>query len=124
MKMQNNNVRMIVNLGTNPTVKADKNGRKVARFSAACAEKNTNANATPEGAKKTKWYSVVSWGSVAEVAERFLHKGKRVILCGHLTTHRWTDKKGNVRTKDEIVATHLVLLDSGKPAQAQLPNAA
>ena len=123
MKMQNNNVKMIVNLGTDPTVKADRHGKKMARFSATMGERVDHEGAD----KKVKWYSVISWGAVADVAEKFLKKGKRVILHGHKVTYQWKDKNGNIRSKDEIVATNLVLLDSGRgtsSAQPEFPSAA
>jgi len=116
MNMQPNNVKMIVNLGTKPTVKTVSGGRRMARFSAAAIEPDDT------GKSKVKWYSVVSWGKVADMAGRCLEKGKRVMVCGHLITRTWTDKKGIQRTRHEIVATNLILLHSGK--SATLPNAA
>lgn len=115
--MQNNSVKMVVNLGTKPTIKTVSGGRKMARFSVAAIEAEEET-----GKKKIKWYSVTSWGSVADMAERCLEKGKRVMVCGHLITKTWTDKKGIERTRKEILATHLVLLHSG--TRSTLPNAA
>ncbi|HLG02067.1 MAG TPA: single-stranded DNA-binding protein [Bacteroidia bacterium] len=113
MYMQNpnntNGFKMIVNLGTDPTVKTTSNGRKMAKFSAACVEHDALENKN-----KIKWYSVISWGNLAEIAARHLQKGKRIMLCGHMVEHSWTDKKGNVRTKREIVATDIVILRSGR----------
>lgn len=110
-----NNVKMIVNLGTNPTVKSLPNGKKVARFSVASVEP-----AEEGGKNKVKWYSVVSWGRVADVAEQHLQKGKRVMLVGHLVIRNWTDKKGLARSRREIVATNLVLLHSGRTPVANV----
>ncbi|MCX6312316.1 MAG: single-stranded DNA-binding protein [Bacteroidetes bacterium] len=114
---QTNNVKMVVNLGTKPTIKTVTGGRKMARFSVAAIEPEAET-----GKKIIKWYSVISWGSVADMAERCLEKGKRVMVCGHLVTKTWTDKKGIERTRKEILATHLVLLHSG--TRSTLPNAA
>jgi single-strand DNA-binding protein len=119
MIMKNNNVKMIVNLGTKPTIKTVSGGRKMARFSAAALETEESS-----GKKKVKWYPVLSWGSVAEMAERCLEKGKRIIVCGHMTEKQWLDKKGVVRTKKEILATNFILLDSGKQTKSDLANAA
>lgn len=117
MMTQNNNVKMVVHLGTKPTIKTVSGGRKMARFSVAAVEPEDAG-----GKNRIKWYSVISWGSVADVAERHLVKGKRVLLCGHLITKTWTDKKGIERSKKEIMATNLVLLHDGK--RALIPNAA
>lgn len=106
---QNSSIKMIVNLGTNPTVKSTANGKRIARFSAAAVEPDEAS-----GKNKVKWYSVISWGQLADIAERHLHKGKRVLLCGQLVIKTHTDKKGIVRTKQEIVASDLILLHSGR----------
>jgi single-strand DNA-binding protein len=119
MKMsdKSNNVKMIVNLGTKPTIKTVSGGRKMARFSVAAIETEQES-----GKKKIKWYNVISWGSVADMAERCLEKGKRVIVCGYLTEKKWLDKKGVERTRQEILATNFVLLHSGnKNVQTSLP---
>ena len=120
--MQNNNVKMIVSLGTNPTVKSALNGKKVARFSVAAFDPDSYRDKPDAGGKKVKWYTVVSWDNVADMAERCLQKGKRVMLHGYLVTRSWTDRKGIVRTKQEIVATNLVLLRSEK--SSAMPKAA
>ncbi len=122
MIMQNNNVKMIVSLGTNPTVKSALNGKKVARFSVAAFDPGSYRDQPDAGGKKVKWYTVVSWDHMAEMAERCLQKGKRVMLHGHLVTRSWTDRKGIVRTKQEIIATNLVLLRSEKTSA--MPKAA
>src|ERR1041385_7366081 len=95
-----NTVKMIVNIGTKPTIKTVRGERKMARFSAVTFEANGN------GGKKKKWYSVVSWGSVADLVERDIIKGKRVMIIGHLITNAWTDKKGNAHERKEILATN------------------
>ena len=108
---------MIVNLGTKPTIKTVSGGRKMARFSVAALEPDEGT-----GKKKVKWYSVVSWGNVADMAERCLEKGKRVMVYGHLITNTWIDKKGIERTRKEIMATNLILMNSG--TKTALPHAA
>ena len=117
MIMQNNSVKMVVNLGTKPTIKTVTGGRKMARFSAVALEAEAGTNK-----KKIKWYSVVSWGTLADMAERCLEKGKRVMIYGHLITNTWTDKNGVEQTKKEIMATHFILLNKNK--QTALPLAA
>ena len=114
-----NNVKLTVNLGTKPTIKTVSGGRKMARFSVAALETEQES-----GKKKIKWYNVISWGSVAEMAGRCLQKGKRVIVCGNLIEKKWLDKKGVERTRQEIIATNIVLLHAGnKNVQTSLPLA-
>lgn len=114
MQKQSSAIRMIVNLGTNPTVKSTAGGKRIARFSVAAVEPDAET-----GQNKVKWYSVVSWGSLADLAQRHLYKGKRVLLCGYLVIKTSKDKKGNTRSRQEIVASDLILLNSGRTPAAQ-----
>lgn len=115
---KNNNVKMIVNLGTKPTIKTVSGGRKMACFSVAALEAEQEG-----GKKKIKWYNVISWGSVADMAERCLQKGKRVIISGHIVEKKWLDKKGVEHIRKEILATNLVLLQPSNKNQTSLPLA-
>jgi single-strand DNA-binding protein len=108
-------IQMIVNLGNNPTIKATRSGKKIARFSVAAVHTDEET-----GRNKVKWYPVVSWGNLAELAEKHLSKGKRVKLCGNLVFRTWEDKKGNMRSEQEIVATNLILLNSGRAPMMQI----
>ncbi|WP_124298018.1 single-stranded DNA-binding protein, partial [Acetobacter pasteurianus] len=52
----------------------------------------------------------------ADVAERFLRKGRKVYLEGSLQTRKWTDQGGQERYTTEVVMAayrgELVLLDN------------
>jgi len=58
---------------------------------------------------------VVLWGKQAELAERFLKKGSRVLIEGKIQNRNYQDKSGQKRYATDIVALDLVLLGS-KPA--------
>lgn len=120
---KSNHVKMYVCLGTQPVIKTTRDGKRMANFFAT----NTTANdACPPhehvNTPSTKWFRVISWGNVADTASRHLQKGKKVLLMGNMTTQQYTTKKGELRTKEVIVATNLILLDSGNPRQ--ITNAA
>jgi single-strand DNA-binding protein len=55
---------------------------------------------------------------VADVAERFLRKGRKVYVEGALQTRKWTDQQGQERYTTEVVIGkfrgELVLLDSNR----------
>lgn len=109
MKTQkNNHVKMYVCLGTQPIVKTTRNGKRMANFFAMSA---SNKN---EIVPTTKWFRVISWDQVADSAGRHLHKGKKVLLTGNIITQQVRTRKGEIKTKEIIVASNIVLLDSGK----------
>ena len=58
------------------------------------------------------------WRKLAEIVERYVHKGEKIYIEGQLRTRSFTDKKGATRYVTEIWADNLELL-GGRPAAAQ-----
>src|SRR5688500_19254167 len=71
-----NKVQLIGNLGTKPEIKNTENGKKLAQFNVATHESFRNAKG--EKVTETQWHRVIAWGKVAEIAEKYLDKGKEV----------------------------------------------
>lgn len=104
---------LIGRLGAQPETKQLANGNAMARFSLATSESYKNDKG--ERVEETQWHSLVAWGKTAEIAGRFLTKGKEVAIEGKLVTRHYTDKDGNKRSTTEIVVNDLLLI-GGKPA--------
>lgn len=111
---KNNHVKMYVCLGTQPVVKTAGNGKRMANFFAMNVTPNEVCEPRPQFQPSTKWFRVVSWDKLADSAGRHLHKGKKVLLIGNVITQEFKTRKGKIRTKEVIVASNIVLLDSGK----------
>ena len=65
------------------------------------------------------------WRGLAEVAEKFLKKGKQVYVEGKLTHRKWQDKDGNTRYTTEVVANNFQMLgsrDSGTGYSSSFPG--
>jgi len=105
-----NKVQLIGNLGNAPEVKVMESGKKVARFSLATNE--TYKNNKGERVKETQWHNVVVWGQIAEIALRFLEKGKEVAIEGKLVNRNYTDKTGAKKYITEVHASELLMLGS------------
>lgn len=101
-------MQLIGNLGARPEVKNTQSGRKHAIFRVATNERYLNANG--EKVMDTQWHRVVAWGKVAEVAEKYLDKGKEVAIEGKLITRSYNDRTGSKRFITEVQATDLLLL--------------
>lgn len=57
-----------------------------------------------EGENAADFISCVAFGKQGEFAERYLHQGTKVTLCGHIQTGSYTDRDGHkVYTTDIIV---------------------
>jgi single-strand DNA-binding protein len=105
-----NKVLLIGNLGADPDMRyLPQQDRKVARFNVATKERIFNPN-TRESTDRTEWHRIVVWGKQAEFCEKFLTKGRQVLVEGRLQTRSWQDKEGNKRTTTEVVADNVVLL--------------
>lgn len=107
---------LVGNLGKDPEVRTSQAGTKIVSFSLATSE-TWNDRASGERRERTEWHRVVIFNDrLADVAERFLRKGRKVYLEGSLQTRKWTDQSGQERFTTEVVLAafrgELTLLDS------------
>ena len=103
-----NKVMLIGNLGKDPELKMTPSGQALARFSVATTESWKN----PQGERqsKTEWHNVVVWGKQAEIAEKFLRKGKQVLIEGRIQYREYTGQDGLKRTACDIRCDNFVML--------------
>ncbi len=112
-----NKVILVGNLGKDPEVRSAQNGSKIVSFSVATSE-SWNDKSSGERREKTEWHRIVIFNErIADVAERFAKKGRKVYIEGALQTRKWTDQSGVEKFTTEIVIDRfkgeLTLLDSG-----------
>ncbi len=115
-----NKVILVGNLGADPRVNTTQSGNKVVTLSVATSD-SWKDKVTGEKKDRTEWHRVVVFNpQLAEVAERYLHKGSKVYIEGQLQTRKWEDNNGQERYTTEIVLQNytstLVMLD-GKADQ-------
>ena len=103
-----NKVQLIGNMGQKPDVMTTESVRKRAQFSVATHESYRNSEG--EKVTETQWHRVVAWGKVAEIAERYLDKGREVVIEGKLVNRSYNDKTGNKKYITEVLVNDLVLL--------------
>lgn len=112
-----NKVILVGNLGKDPEVRNAQNGTKIVSFTLATSE-SWNDKASGERREKTEWHRIVIFNErIADIAERFAKKGRKVYVEGSLQTRKWTDQSGQEKYTTEIVIDRfkgeLTLLDSG-----------
>ncbi len=110
MNTLKNQVQLIGFLGNDPEIKTLESGKKLAKLRIA-----TNESYTDEQGKKvenTSWHSVTFWGKSADIAEKYLQKGKEVAISGKLSYRDYEDKDGVKRYVTEIIGSELLLLGS------------
>jgi single-strand DNA-binding protein len=112
-----NKVILVGHLGRDPEVRTTESGVKVARFTMATTESYKDK----EGERKdmTEWHTIICWRGLAEVAEKYLNKGKQIYVEGRLRTRSWEDNNGAKRYVTEVFADNFVMLgtrqDGGLP---------
>ena len=104
-----NRVMLIGNLGRDPDVQHLEGNIAVAKFPLATTE--TFKDRAGKLISQTEWHTVVLWRGLAELAQKYLHKGSLVYIEGRLRTRSWEDKEGNKKFATEVVGDNLIMLD-------------
>ncbi len=112
MNSLRNRVHLIGNLGQDPEIKTLDSGKKVAHFTLATNNNYKNADGTK--VDDVTWHNIVAWDGAAEIASKFLKKGKEVCVEGRISYRTYTDKTGVQKNVAEITVIDLLLLRSGK----------
>jgi len=117
-----NKVILVGNLGKDPEVRTTQDGTKIVNFTLATSE-TWNDRASGERKERTEWHRVVIFNDrIADVAEKYLRKGRKVYVEGAVQTRKWTDQSGQERYTTEVVIGRfrgeLVLIDSNRGEDA------
>lgn len=90
-------------------------GKQVATFALAVDRDFKNA----QGEREVDFIPCVVWGKLAEIAGRYVTKGKQLAVAGRIQTRNYEDKDGQRRYITEIIVSDLQLLGSRQDGQAQ-----
>jgi len=104
-----NRVMLIGNLGKDPEIQYLEKNISVAKFPLATTETHKDKNG--KLISQTEWHIIVLWRGLAELAQKYLHKGSLIYVEGRLRTRSWEDRDGNKKFATEIVADNLIMLD-------------
>jgi single-strand DNA-binding protein len=109
-----NRVLLIGNLGKDPEVITFENGVKKASFPLATSEsyKNKEGNRVDQ----TEWHNIVMWRGLAEVAEKYIHKGDQIFIEGKIRTRSY-EVDGVKKYITEIFTDNMTML--GKRGDSQ-----
>lgn len=109
-----NRVVLMGNLARDPDVRFTPSKQKVARITVAIGRQWKNRT-TGELQSHTDFVSVVAWSFHADLCERYLKKGRPVLVEGRISVRDFDDPKtGQHRWVTEVVADNIVLLSSGR----------
>ena len=113
-----NKVILVGHLGKDPELRYLEGNVSVASFPLATSE---TYNKDGRKLEQTEWHNIVMWRGLADVAAKYLNKGRLVYIEGKLRTRSYEDKEGIRRYTTEIVAESFNIL--GRKSDFENPNA-
>jgi single-strand DNA-binding protein len=115
-----NKVILLGRLGRDPEIK-DAKGVAIANFSIATSKSWKDESG--EKKEKTEWHNIVCFKKTAELAGKYLTKGRQVYIEGELQTRSWDDKEtGAKKYKTEVVAHNLQFIGDSKTQSETAPS--
>lgn len=112
-----NKVILVGHLGKDPEVRHLDGNVTVASFPLATSE---TYHKDGKRVEQTEWHNIVLWRGVADLAAKYLTKGKLVYIEGRLRTRSYEDKEKIKRYLTEVVAENFTLL--GRKSDFEPPS--
>ncbi len=89
-----NQIVLTGNMGADPEMFYTTDGDPIASFNLAFKT----------GKNKTGWIRIVAFNKQAEIVEKYLHKGARIIAFGRIDPQEWETDDGDKRKSFQIIA--------------------
>ena len=117
-----NKVMLIGNVGKEPEVRYVDQGQAVARVTLATTERGYTLQNGTQVPDRTEWHNVILWRKLAEVVDRYVHKGDKLYIEGRIHYATYDDKQGKRQHYTEIWADNMEML-TPKAVQTLAPAA-
>ena len=98
------------NVGAEPEVRYVDAGVAVARLRLATTERGYSLQNGTQVPDRTDWHTVLLWRRLAEVVEKYVHKGDKLYIEGRLRYSTYDDKRGVRHDVTEIWAENMEML--------------
>ena len=111
---------LIGNVGKEPEVRYVDQNVAVARLTLATSERGYTLPNGTQVPDRTDWHYVILWRKLAEVVEKYVHKGDKLYIEGRIRYTSYTDKQGSRHHQTEIWADNMEMLtpkSASRPAQ-------
>ena len=114
-----NKVLMCGRLTRDPDVRYGDNQKAVARFSLAVDRKFTR-----EGDPTADFFNCTAFGKSAEFVEKYLQKGTKMIVIGHIQNDTYTNKDGQTVYSVQIIVDEMEFAESKRSQEGSSQHAA
>ena len=105
-----NKIMLIGNVGKEPEVRYVEPGVAVARLSLATTERGYTLQNGTQVPDQTDWHYVIFWRKLAEIVEKYVHKGDKLYVEGRVRYRSFDDKQGVRHNVTEIWADNMEML--------------
>lgn len=106
-----NKIEIIGNVTRDPEIKTTPGGAKVATLSVATNRKWKDASGTIQD--EVEYHNVVVWRHLADLAEQYINKGKKLYIEGYNKTRVWDHPEYPVKMhRTEIVGENIIFLSN------------
>lgn len=113
-----NKIMVIGNVGRDPEMRYAPSGNAVTSFSVAVSRVFTTQG---ERKEETEWFQVECWNKLAETANQYVTKGKKLYVEGRLKSDNWTGQDGVPRFRNKIIASDMQFLDRAPSRGEEAP---
>ncbi len=105
-----NKAILIGNVGKEPEVKYYEGGRAVAQVALATTERGYTLQNGTQVPDRTEWHNLVFRNKLAEVVDKYVHKGDKLYVEGKIFTRSYDDQSGIKRYVTEIFVDQMEML--------------
>ena len=120
--MSVNKVILIGNVGKEPDIRYLDGGVAVATFPLATTERGYTLPNGTQVPDRTDWHNIVLWRGLAQLVEKYVHKGDKLYIEGKLRPRTYEDQNGQRKYVVEIYAENMEMLSS-RPSSANVSAA-
>ena len=106
-----NRATLIGRATKDPETRTTPSGSSVTSFSVAT--NHTWKDQSGEKKESVQYTDIVVWGKLGEICAQYVTKGKKLYVEGRIQTRQWEGQDGLKRSRTEIVAENVILLDRG-----------
>ena len=108
--MSVNKAILVGNLGADPDLRSTQGGMQVCKLRIATTERKKDGD---NWVNHTEWHNVTLFGRQADLAQKYLKKGRQVYIEGSIRTSKYTAKDGSEKWSTEIIGNDVKFLGSG-----------
>ncbi len=112
-----NKAMIIGNVTRDPEVRTTPSGQTVANFGVA-TNRRWKDQTTGDFKEQAEFHNIVAWGRLAETIQQYVKKGGRIYIEGRMQTRSWDDQTGAKKSRTEVIAEQMILLDRAGAAQS------